>query len=283
MTEGQTTGGFDGTIPVTSLPAEIQSEGAIKNYVSDGKLDVGKALKGHAELNRAFHSRKMADLEAPTDDAGKRAVLAKLGHELPDSPDGYELPDDAKSRAALYHKAGLSKAQAKALAEAETESQTQAGGERKARMEQRRAEAERAMRTEWGDKYAENAELVKRGAEHFLKDDTLRELLSATGVIHHPDMQKLLYGVGRQLKEGTMHTGTGAVGGPQTVADAQKAVNAIMADENKRKLVMSQNDLLPGVKEAKQELTQAREHLAKLRVAERASGQGATGSQSQMQ
>ena len=82
--------GGQGSDFLGSLPAEIRGEGALKNF---GGADGGaKLASSFLSLNRSFSSRSMADMDAPGDDAGRRAVLSKLGHAAPDSPDGYTLP-----------------------------------------------------------------------------------------------------------------------------------------------------------------------------------------------
>ena len=255
------------------LPPEIRSEGALKNF---GGPDGGeKMARSYVSLNKTFSSRSMADMDAPGDDAGRRAVLSKLGHAPPDSPDGYKLPDKANAPAfrALAHKHGLSAKQAEAMFTDMDADDARITGERNTRMDSRKAETERMLRSEWGAEYDANLEHMKRGNEHFFGDD-LRKSLEITGLDQHPEMRKVLYGLGRQLQEGTLRPGTGAAGGgATTVETAQKALDDHVSEKNS--LILSQNDMAPGVKEAKARYQELNLNLAKIKGQARlgASGQ----------
>jgi hypothetical protein len=247
-----------------SLPAEIRGEGALKNF---GGPDGGaKLANSFLSLNKSFSGRSMADMDAPGDDAGRRAVLSKLGHAAPDSPDGYTLPDKASAPAfrALAHKHGLSTKQAEAMFGDMDSSDVRLSDERKTRMDSRKAETEKELRTEWGNEFDSNTELIKRGAEHFFSDE-MRSMLEATGIDQNPQMRKLLYSVGRQMKEGTLHAGTGpAQGGAETLQTMKTEVHKFM-EENKI-LVLSQDDTKPGVMEAKAKLREMNNKLAAMEV-----------------
>jgi len=210
-------GGAAGGDFLASLPAEIRGEGALKNF--NGADGGAKLAKSYLNLNQAFSSRSMADAPVPGDDAGRRAVLAKLGAAPPESADKYNLPDkpSAKALRDVFHRHGLSAKQAEGLFADMDGGETRAVADRAARLTARKADAEKALRTEWGQQYDANMELAKRGAESFLGKE-FRELMEATGFDSHPDMRKLLYGAGRALKEGTMLTGAGPAGGLNSAA-----------------------------------------------------------------
>lgn len=265
-------GGGGGADFLGGLSPEIRGEGALKNF---GGPDGGQKLaESFLSLNKTFSGRSMADMDVPGDDAGRRAVLTKLGHVPPDSPDGYKLLDKANAPAfrALAHKHGLTVKQAEAMFTDMDASDTQASGERDTRMNSRRAETEKALRSEWGAEYDTNLEVMKRGNEHFFNED-LRNLLNATGLDQHPDMQKLLYGVGRQLQEGTLHSGTGpAGGGATTVETAQKELTEYFTKNTE--MILSQNDMAPGVKEAKAKNQELMSNLAKLKIQARTGAGG---------
>ena len=207
------TAGGGGVDFLTSLPAEMQSDGVLKAFA--GPDGGAKLAKSYTELTRTFHSRTMADMDAPGDDAGLRAVLEKIGHAAPDSPDGYKLPDKANAPAfrALAFKHGLSMKQVEGMfADNEADaSQKSAAG--KARVDTRNAERETAMRKEWGSEYDANLELMNRGMEHFMPDEGERKFYAETGLLS-PAMAKIFNLLGNSLKEGSMLPGTGAVTGP---------------------------------------------------------------------
>ena len=206
MSEGQGGEGGEGGGGdfLASLPAELQSEGALKGFAGpDGHI---KMAKSHVELNRTFNSRTMADMNPPQDDAGRAAVLAKLGHVPPDSPNGYNLPDkpSAKEFRDLAHRHGLTVKQAETMFGDIDSANAKSAEERKIRAEARKTESENLLRNEWGKDYDANMELVKKGTEHFFGED-MRSLLEATDLHHHPDMRKLLYGVRSQMSQAQLH------------------------------------------------------------------------------
>ena len=210
---GTGTGGDGGGVDfLTSLPAEMQGDGVLKPFA--GPDGGAKLAKSYSELSRTFHSRSMADMDVPSDDAGRRAVLSKLGHSAPESPDGYNLPDKASAPAfrALAHKHGLSVKQAEALFADQDANEKQEDDERGTRINARKTKTEQLLRGEWGNEYDANKEFVTRGAEEHAPE--LSKILERLGLDHHPEWQKMLCGVGHHSQEGTMHPGTGAVTGP---------------------------------------------------------------------
>lgn len=110
------------------------------------------------------------------------AIAALRGNEPPATADAYELPvpdgespDFAKSVAPLFHKAGLSAAQAKSLADGWNAMQAQ----QRAAVEQAESTAaataeaaakreDAALKTEWGADYTANKEHARRAAMQFL-------------------------------------------------------------------------------------------------------------------
>jgi len=216
-TAGGSGSGAGGGDFLASLPTEVRGEGALKNF---GGADGGaKLAKSYLDLNRAFSSRSMADAPVPGDDAGRRAVLAKLGAAPPESPDKYNLPDkpSAKAMRDTFHKHGLSAKQAEGLFADIDGAEQRATTERKARMDTRARESTDALRREWGAKFDAEMEQAKRGFEHFLPEP-VRQYLEATGAVHIPEMTKLFNQLGRALKEGTMLTGAGAAGSLNSAA-----------------------------------------------------------------
>ncbi len=257
-------GGGGGSDFLGSLPMEIRGEGALKNF---GGPDGGaKLANSFLSLGKAFSGRSMADMDAPGDDAGLRAVLSKLGHAPPESPDGYALPDKASAPSfrALAHKHGLSAKQAEAMFADMDSSEGRSLDERKTRMDSRKSETEKGLRAEWGEEYDSNTELIKRGAEHFFSEE-MRSMLETTGIDQNPQMRKLLYAVGRQMKEGTLHAGSGpAQGGAETVETMKSETNKFMMDN--KDLVLSQDDTKPGVAEAKAKMRELNNKLADMTV-----------------
>lgn len=113
------------------------------------------------------------------------ALTALRGYEPPATADAYEIPvpdgespEFAKAVAPLFHKAGLSAAQAKALAEGWNEMQaSQRGAAAQAEADAATAAEAAAKRedatlqAEWGKDYAANKEHARRAAMQFLPGD----------------------------------------------------------------------------------------------------------------
>ena len=232
--EGGANGGGDF---LTSLPAEMQSLGTLKGFGgADGHV---RLAKSYDEASRALSSRNMADMDAPADDAGRNAVLAKLGHAPPGSPDGYKLGDSSTAQkiATLAHELGMTIKQAETWVAKQTAAETQSATDRTAREESRKTEYEQALRQEWGEQYDANMEQANRAVEHFLPKEE-RDFLLETGLIHNlPGLQKFLSTAGRALQEGTLHTGSNMTSGPTDKAGfhaERVAVEAKMAEAKKQ-------------------------------------------------
>lgn len=113
------------------------------------------------------------------------ALTALRGYEPPATADAYEIPvpegespDFAKAVAPLFHKAGLSSAQAKALAEGWNEMQAsqrgaaaQAEADAAAAADAAAKREDTALQSEWGKDYAANKEHARRAAMQFLPGD----------------------------------------------------------------------------------------------------------------
>lgn len=202
-----------------SLPADIRDHGSIKNY-----KDVGEFAKGHIELHKSFSSRKMQDMEAPSDPESRKAVLAKLGHVAPAKaeeyglkfPDGYKGPrtdDMLKAFSSAAVEAGLTKDQAAKFFENSLK-HTQAEHEK---LERSRAEAPKRLedhfRKEWGDKYDENKAFADKAWAENIPDPKMREALERLGVNMNADMVKVFAKIGRISQEGYMWNGSNGGGG----------------------------------------------------------------------
>lgn len=252
---GDHPGGGGGQDFLQSLPEQHRADPLFQNF--SGPDGLNKLLNSYREQRRTISSRSMADMEPPGDEQGRKAVLQKLGVVAPETPDGYDLGDEAKDRAALYHRAGLTKAQAKALAEAEASAASEAETQRQTRIDQRKSDAAEALRREWGEAFEANMDLAKRAYEHFLPDEE-RQILDVTGLAAMPGLTRFLASAGRALKEGTMHTGTGAGAGPadkagfraervkveQQMAELQKSETFDPISSGYQQLVKQRNDLL---------------------------------------
>lgn len=144
---------------------------------------------------------KAAGEGAKTEGESAKAGEASLGEEtvVPEKYD-LKLPDEAgvsaseKAKFEAWAKAqGLSNAEAQAELEARLESQRVAVEEQK----QEWLKAAQEDSEIGGDKFAEHAELAKRGTEKFFPE--LVPLLEKTGLGNHPDVIRGLARIGKLL------------------------------------------------------------------------------------
>jgi hypothetical protein len=138
----------------------------------------------------------------------------KLGR--PETADGYELPipegsDDAfaKQMAPLLHKHGITAEQAKGLAtdwnamqsKAATDWQAAENARITAMNTKNQAEAD-ALKTEWGDKHAENFEFAKRAMRQFFPAEKASDVVSAIErVVGYRGVITMLHDMGKGLAE----------------------------------------------------------------------------------
>ena len=138
-----------------------------------------------AEWTAALDADTKTYLEAKGYKSPAEALTALRGYEPPATADAYEIPvpdgespEFAKAVAPLFHKAGLSAAQAKALAEGWNEMQasqrgaaTQAEADAATAADAAAKREDTALQSEWGKDYAANKEHARRAAMQFLPGD----------------------------------------------------------------------------------------------------------------
>ncbi len=218
MTEGTQGGdGGGGGDFLQTISTELRSDGTLQSFAgADGGSRLAKA---YGDLVRSNSSRRMADMPVPGDDLGRKAVLQKLGVGAPDTADGYKLPDSAPGRQfrEWAHRHGLSASQAEGMYGDMTGFEEKSAGDRKSRADQRALDDVEKLKADWGEQYTANAEISKRGYEHFLPEPE-RKIFEAMGLHNNAAVVKVFHNLGRALAEGTMHTGAGSGGGPTDAA-----------------------------------------------------------------
>lgn len=231
----------------SSLPEGIRSHGSLRNFKNVGELG-----ESYIQAREAISSKSMANMDAPTDDAGRRAVLEKLGRAPPVEAGEYKLPDTqaGKQFRAWAHLQGLTTKQAEGMYAAMQENGSATLAERKKQAETRKANNEAAIRQKWGDKYDPNMELARKGRDGFLSKE-LQDALEATGLSDHPELLDHFSQVGRSLQEGSLKPGSAAGSGApaNNVEGASKSLFEFEAKN--RDLLNSQNDSNPEVVAAK--------------------------------
>jgi hypothetical protein len=205
------------------------------------KLDSEKALPElvktarNAEKLLGVPADQVLRMPKDGDPAATRTILQRLG--LPEKADQYEIPvpegdkgEFAKTAAAWFHEAGLTKAQAKVVAEkwnAHVGGLSQAEA---AAAATRMAENESALKKEWGPAYearlAAAGQIATKLGLDLAAADVLREKLGAAG------LAKFVFGLGEKLGEAQFVTGDGGdFGGLMSPAQANAKINELRGNK----------------------------------------------------
>lgn len=257
-----TTGGGDWR---ASLPAEYQNHAAIKDYKDPGAL-----VKSHIELQSKFGSRKMQDMDVPADDAGRAAVLAKLGLTAPAKPeeyglkypDGYKGPkDDAelKSFMTALHEAGIPKDAAQKMFEAGIKRQAEQYAKLSESKEAAVKRTEDHFRKAWGADYDKNKAAAEKAWAEEIQDPKLREAFEEMGIHLNPVMVDIFAKIGRMKANqegGTMWASGSGNGGGGTA----NTVEALRSERTKIEAMMKEAQAKPNFDSAS---SQWREMLSK--------------------
>jgi hypothetical protein len=163
---GGTGGSWFDSIPDAELKGFAQTK---------GWKDPASVVDGYRNLERLIGAPKERVLKLPEkpDDPGWNDVYARLGR--PEKPEAYELPvpdghgdpDFAKGIAEVMHKHGVPKGAAQALAQFNNDYVGKLVEAHERQLAEKSAAELSQLKSEWGAKYDENAELSKRAAREF--------------------------------------------------------------------------------------------------------------------
>lgn len=218
----------------------------VKTYISQKGFKSPEALaESYKSLEAKLSSRPPDDkiIAIPDKFEGDqaRAVFEKLG--LPKEPKGYEIPREADSdpkflewAEGAFHKNNLTKSQAIGVVQAFNEMvkanmATQAEAQKNAILQ-----AEATLQKEWGPHYDTNLGLAKQGAKILGLDEKTLDIIEA--VQGRDKLFKTLQKIGVGVGESNFVDGGAAPGDQQTAETAQAEINALKADtEFGRKLL----------------------------------------------
>jgi hypothetical protein len=184
------------------LPPELKGNAGLAEYQKVG--DMAKAL---------LDLKGKAALELPGDKAGPEELAAfweKLGR--PKEPGGYSFAKDAENGeiARMAYAANLTESQAAALfgelksfgtAQMQAQAQTQTA---------QLAETERTLKAEFGTRYGEKIELLKRGLA--AAGQNVGAVLQKAGIAGNPDIVRAFIRYGELTAESGGARGSGTAG-----------------------------------------------------------------------
>ncbi len=192
------------------LPKEIrENPDAVKTLSKFTSF--GDITKSYLELSGKLGS----SIQIPGKDATveqKAAFFKQLGR--PESADKYGFKqehDGAKSFAKIAHEVGLSDDQAKALYQHFENSGADAVKARQAMMQKQQVDTETALKKEYGDKYPQAIETLRRGLENFGGKELL-DVLVTSGLSFHPAVVRTFIRIGEKLSEAGATSRTGGAG-----------------------------------------------------------------------
>jgi hypothetical protein len=191
----------------SALPEDIRGNPTLSKFTT-----VEALAKSYVNAEKMIGADKIV-IPKEGDAEGWNAVYQKLGR--PDNPDGYGFkepekvpeglrydPELDKRVAAISHKRGLNKAQAAGVREdlmqlvAEGATQNlEAGKSQELAQAKEIADAEAALKNEWGEAYEQRGKAVWRFAEKTFSPETFA-LLEQTGLANKPSFIKDLYRMG---------------------------------------------------------------------------------------
>lgn len=194
-----------------ALPEDIRGNPTLTKFTSIEAL-----AKSYVNAQKMIGSDKIA-IPKEGDEEGWSDVYAKLGR--PENPDGYgfkepeKVPDGLrydpeldKRVAAIAHKRGLNRSQAAGVREdlmqlvAEGATQNlEAGRANELAQAKEIADAETALKGEWGDAYEQRGKAVWRFAESNFSPETFA-LLEQTGLANKPSFIKDIYKLGVSMQ-----------------------------------------------------------------------------------
>jgi hypothetical protein len=177
---------------------------AFAGKFKEGKLDdvVKSAMDAEAKMGTmaAIPNEKSTPEE-------RAAFYTKLG--VPEKPEGYKLekqPDltydegQIKEFQTMAHKLGLSNDQANAMFKEINGRAQKALQDYQTRTDEARVAIETGLKTEWGQKYDENLQVVTRGLKAFAPKDLLADA-EATGMGNRKSFIQLFHKLGLTVKE----------------------------------------------------------------------------------
>lgn len=213
----------------------------LKQLVTDkGYKTPADVVQAYAHAQRAIGADR---IPVPKDGIWDDVAREKLG--IPKDPSGYklakpELPpgvvwDDATEKAAmpLFHKLGLTPAQANGLLEfyagqqvAQHTTLTQAQEQKAQELAAGREDAIKGLKTEWGQKYDQNINFASRAVQHIGGEDLVK-VMNETGLGDNPVVVKAFAKIGELLGEDVLKVGK--ADGVMTPAEAQAEARRLMA------------------------------------------------------
>lgn len=225
LSQGEGNAGQAGTQSpdFSNLFGEYADNPSIKKFKRPQDL-----AKSYIELQRTIGKKR---IPYPENEEELSQVLSELGR--PESPDKYELPEDAKVLfeddteanrfREIAHKAGLLPQQYKVLLDEMKGIVSASQEELQARAQEQQQQALQTLQKEWGSALKENL----TAAQSFTAKlpETLQQKIVQTGLGNDPEFIKMMADIAKNYSEGNMPNKINL-----TPADAKRELETIMSN-----------------------------------------------------
>lgn len=203
------------------LPEDLRAEPSLKDF-----KDVGGLAKSYIETKRMVGTDKIAKPQENWtekewgsfwDTVGRPADATKYDLKLPDAPEGVQVDQESvKAAVEMFHKAGLTKAQAQNLANGWLTRQFEIAKTKATQDAAAIKAVEDELKKDWGEQYPARAAAAKKAMLHIAsKSPKLREAVERKMADpkfgDDPDVLRLWAELGEELMEsGEIRGGGGA-------------------------------------------------------------------------
>lgn len=219
----------------SAIPEDLQNDPSLADI-----KDIAGLAKSYVHAQHMIGSDKVVvpSKDAPQEE--KDAFFNKLGR--PDTHEGYELPTenmpDIKLDDGLMnqffqeaHRIGLNKQQAAALVRWQAQAAQEGSEAGVIEMESHLAQAQEAMRKEFGNAYEQNLDMAQQAAKQFGGEELI-ELLNSTGLGNEPAVIKAFANIGKAISNDEVIGGGGRQSFVLSPAEAKKAISEKKRDPN---------------------------------------------------
>ena len=200
------------------LTKELKADQKVAGYVSRFKT-MDEAIRAGLEAESKVGSMVAVPGKDATPEE-KAAFYAKVGLDIPEKAEGYELEldkrlDQDKEQVIEFRNLakdlGLSKAQAKEMFRLAQEKAFQELASYRETQAAAKVEVESTLKKEWGDDYPAQTENVRRALRAY-GDRDLAEAIEDTGMGNKPAFIRLLAKIGKMTREDSASARSGAPG-----------------------------------------------------------------------
>jgi len=209
----------DGNGFLATLPPELQKEPSLATF-----KDAGTLAKSYVEGQKLIGSKRIALPGEKANPAEWDSFFNQIGR--PETHDKYDdvvlknekgevlitpKPEESEVLKKLFHKMGLTKAQARQMQEFSLD-YVHKGLTAKEAAAQQEADANvNALKQEWGDKFDVNVDVARSVIKKFGGEQAadIQQFLNESGIGNNPKLIKLFANIGSSILEDTGNRGSG--------------------------------------------------------------------------